>query len=147
MGCLPPSTVAGAWRRGYTGRGVVVSVLGDGIEPHHPALEPNYVRVPEEGGRRPGFSPNQRPRIFWAELCLFLGGGKGLAKPARIIGSDAEGPVQSAEVDAEDAHGDTAGLSPCLSDPGSARQRPRERRRRRRFQLVSSCARSTTPPE
>lgn len=52
----------------------MVSILGDGIEPHHPALEPNYVSVPEEDGRRPGFIPSQRPRIFWAELC-FVGGG------------------------------------------------------------------------
>lgn len=35
--------VAGAWRRGYTGKGVVVSVLDDGIEGEHPDLRPNYV--------------------------------------------------------------------------------------------------------
>lgn len=28
---------------GYTGKGVVVSVLDDGIEREHPDLEPNYV--------------------------------------------------------------------------------------------------------
>lgn len=35
--------IAEAWRRGYTGKGVVVSVLDDGIEREHPDLEPNYV--------------------------------------------------------------------------------------------------------
>ena len=49
-GCLPPLTVAGAWRRGYTGKGVVVSVLDGAIERRHPALEPNYVSVLEEDG-------------------------------------------------------------------------------------------------
>ncbi|KAM8872819.1 proprotein convertase subtilisin/kexin type 5 [Synchiropus picturatus] len=34
--------ISGAWRRGYTGSGVVVSVLGDGIEREHPDLKPNY---------------------------------------------------------------------------------------------------------
>uniref|UniRef100_H3C0R6 SPC3 n=1 Tax=Tetraodon nigroviridis TaxID=99883 RepID=H3C0R6_TETNG len=44
-GCLPPLAVVGAWRKGYTGKGVVVSVLGDGIEGRHPALEPNYDQL------------------------------------------------------------------------------------------------------
>lgn len=35
--------IAGAWRRGYTGKGVVVSVLDDGIQGEHPDLKPNYV--------------------------------------------------------------------------------------------------------
>lgn len=34
-----------AWRRGYTGRGVVVSILDDGIEKDHPDLKKNYVSV------------------------------------------------------------------------------------------------------
>uniref|UniRef100_A0A668VWJ9 Uncharacterized protein n=1 Tax=Oreochromis aureus TaxID=47969 RepID=A0A668VWJ9_OREAU len=34
--------IAAAWRRGYTGKGVVVSVLDDGIEREHPDLKPNY---------------------------------------------------------------------------------------------------------
>ncbi|XP_068561703.1 proprotein convertase subtilisin/kexin type 5 [Cebidichthys violaceus] len=34
--------IAGAWRRGYTGKGVVLSVLDDGIEREHPDLKPNY---------------------------------------------------------------------------------------------------------
>uniref|UniRef100_A0AAQ4RA98 Proprotein convertase subtilisin/kexin type 5a n=1 Tax=Gasterosteus aculeatus aculeatus TaxID=481459 RepID=A0AAQ4RA98_GASAC len=34
--------IAGAWRRGYTGKGVVVSVLDDGIQGEHPDLKPNY---------------------------------------------------------------------------------------------------------
>ncbi|XP_061555258.1 proprotein convertase subtilisin/kexin type 5-like [Phycodurus eques] len=41
-GCRPPMNIAGAWGRGYTGRGVVVSVLDDGIDGEHPDLKRNY---------------------------------------------------------------------------------------------------------
>uniref|UniRef100_A0A3B3BUC8 SPC3 n=1 Tax=Oryzias melastigma TaxID=30732 RepID=A0A3B3BUC8_ORYME len=41
-GCQPGMNIEGAWRMGYTGKGVVVSVLDDGIEREHPDLEPNY---------------------------------------------------------------------------------------------------------
>lgn len=42
-GCQSCMNIAGAWRRGYTGKGVVLSVLDDGIEREHPDLKPNYV--------------------------------------------------------------------------------------------------------
>lgn len=32
-----------AWEQGYTGRGIVVSILDDGIEKNHPDLQGNYV--------------------------------------------------------------------------------------------------------
>lgn len=32
-----------AWDLGYTGRGVVVTILDDGLERTHPDIEPNYV--------------------------------------------------------------------------------------------------------
>lgn len=32
-----------AWAQGYTGRGVVVTILDDGIEKDHPDLISNYV--------------------------------------------------------------------------------------------------------
>ena len=32
-----------AWKKGYTGQGVVVSILDDGIERDHPDLKNNYV--------------------------------------------------------------------------------------------------------
>lgn len=35
--------VLGAWQRGYTGKGVVVTILDDGIERNHPDLVQNYV--------------------------------------------------------------------------------------------------------
>jgi len=35
--------VISAWNSGYTGRGVVVSILDDGIEKDHPDLKRNYV--------------------------------------------------------------------------------------------------------
>uniref|UniRef100_A0A8D3DF75 SPC3 n=1 Tax=Scophthalmus maximus TaxID=52904 RepID=A0A8D3DF75_SCOMX len=41
-GCLSRMNIAAAWMRGYTGKGVVVSVLDDGIEREHPDLKPNY---------------------------------------------------------------------------------------------------------
>ena len=34
-----------AWRKGYTGRGVVVSILDDGIQTNHPDLAQNYVSM------------------------------------------------------------------------------------------------------
>jgi len=37
--------VVPAWQRGYTGKGVVVSILDDGIEKDHPDLKRNYVRT------------------------------------------------------------------------------------------------------
>uniref|UniRef100_A0A8C7LVN5 Furin (paired basic amino acid cleaving enzyme) b n=1 Tax=Oncorhynchus mykiss TaxID=8022 RepID=A0A8C7LVN5_ONCMY len=36
------SKVVGAWSQGYTGRGVVVTILDDGIEKDHPDLATNY---------------------------------------------------------------------------------------------------------
>uniref|UniRef100_A0A7N9AWV1 Proprotein convertase subtilisin/kexin type 5a n=1 Tax=Mastacembelus armatus TaxID=205130 RepID=A0A7N9AWV1_9TELE len=41
-GCQTHMNIAVAWKRGYTGKGVVVSVLDDGIEREHPDLKPNY---------------------------------------------------------------------------------------------------------
>ena len=37
--------VADAWKGGYHGRGVVVSILDDGIETTHPDLHANYVSL------------------------------------------------------------------------------------------------------
>lgn len=34
--------VAKAWKKGYTGKGVVVSILDDGIQTNHPDLAQNY---------------------------------------------------------------------------------------------------------
>jgi len=32
-----------AWRKGYSGKGIVVSILDDGIQTNHPDLAQNYV--------------------------------------------------------------------------------------------------------
>ncbi|XP_058630422.1 proprotein convertase subtilisin/kexin type 5 [Onychostoma macrolepis] len=40
--CLTDMNIQAAWRRGYTGKGVVVSILDDGIEKQHPDLKQNY---------------------------------------------------------------------------------------------------------
>ncbi|XP_070619575.1 proprotein convertase subtilisin/kexin type 6 [Erythrolamprus reginae] len=40
--CRSEMNVLGAWQRGYTGKGVVVTILDDGIERSHPDLVQNY---------------------------------------------------------------------------------------------------------
>ncbi|KAL8197472.1 UNVERIFIED_CONTAM: Proprotein convertase subtilisin/kexin type 6 [Gekko kuhli] len=40
--CRSEMNVLAAWRRGYTGRDVVVTILDDGIEKQHPDLIQNY---------------------------------------------------------------------------------------------------------
>uniref|UniRef100_A0A4W5P978 Proprotein convertase subtilisin/kexin type 5a n=1 Tax=Hucho hucho TaxID=62062 RepID=A0A4W5P978_9TELE len=42
QGCPSYMNIEGAWRRGHTGKGVVVSILDDGIEREHPDLRSNY---------------------------------------------------------------------------------------------------------
>lgn len=37
--------VKGAWQMGYTGKGVVITILDDGIERDHPDLIQNYVCI------------------------------------------------------------------------------------------------------
>ena len=37
--------ISGAWRLGFTGKNVVVTILDDGIEKDHPDLIQNYVSV------------------------------------------------------------------------------------------------------
>lgn len=39
-----------AWEQGYTGKGIVVSILDDGIEKNHPDLEANYVSLGDGAG-------------------------------------------------------------------------------------------------
>uniref|UniRef100_A0A8C5MTT0 Proprotein convertase subtilisin/kexin type 5 n=1 Tax=Leptobrachium leishanense TaxID=445787 RepID=A0A8C5MTT0_9ANUR len=40
--CQSDMNIVGAWRRGYTGKNVVVTILDDGIERNHPDLMQNY---------------------------------------------------------------------------------------------------------
>ncbi|KAG9281847.1 proprotein convertase subtilisin/kexin type 5 [Astyanax mexicanus] len=40
--CLTDMNIKAVWRRGYTGNGVVVSILDDGVERLHPDLKQNY---------------------------------------------------------------------------------------------------------
>jgi len=49
--------VVPVWRKGITGRGVVVSILDDGIDHSHPDLQRNYVRCLQ---------------IHISQLCTFL---------------------------------------------------------------------------
>ncbi|XP_062945847.1 proprotein convertase subtilisin/kexin type 6 isoform X3 [Cynocephalus volans] len=40
--CRSEMNIQAAWKRGYTGKNVVVTILDDGIERNHPDLAPNY---------------------------------------------------------------------------------------------------------
>lgn len=46
-----------AWAQGFTGHGIVVSILDDGIEKNHPDLAGNYVRAGKEWWESPGQGP------------------------------------------------------------------------------------------
>ena len=37
--------VASAWEQGFTGKGVVVTILDDGIDHGHPDIKRNYVSI------------------------------------------------------------------------------------------------------
>lgn len=37
--------VTQAWELGYSGRNVVVTILDDGVQPDHPDLKANFVRI------------------------------------------------------------------------------------------------------
>lgn len=37
--------VQAAWRMGYTGKGIVITILDDGLEKDHPDLQANYVSI------------------------------------------------------------------------------------------------------
>ena len=44
----PPNfdvNVLRAWQMNYTGDGIVVSILDDGLEHTHPDIKPNYVTI------------------------------------------------------------------------------------------------------
>ncbi|XP_032873456.1 proprotein convertase subtilisin/kexin type 5 isoform X1 [Amblyraja radiata] len=43
--CQSDMNIVGAWRRGYTGRNVVITILDDGIERNHPDLQQNYDQM------------------------------------------------------------------------------------------------------
>ena len=34
-----------AWKSGYTGKGIVVGVVDDGVDGSHPELKDNYVTI------------------------------------------------------------------------------------------------------
>ena len=41
----PTLNVIAAWKSGYTGRGIVVGVVDDGVNGSHPELRDNYVTI------------------------------------------------------------------------------------------------------
>ena len=44
--------VINCWKRGYSGKGVVISILDDGIQRDHPELALNYVSLVTPGCSR-----------------------------------------------------------------------------------------------
>lgn len=89
--------VGPAWQKGYTGKGVVVSILDDGIQRNHPDLDKNYVSSLVSSARdvfffcffkfHPlGVGAEKSEEILGAVLCwnavinvFWLGGKQGLA--------------------------------------------------------------------
>lgn len=61
----PCMNIGKAWGRGYTGKGVVVSVLDDAIDEEHPDLKPNYVSAPR---RRDGGAG--KSLAIWLCVCV-----------------------------------------------------------------------------
>ena len=41
----PTLNVTAAWKSGYTGKGIVVGVVDDGVDGSHPELRDNYVTI------------------------------------------------------------------------------------------------------
>ena len=41
----PTYNVQGVWNMGFTGKGIVVAVVDEGIEKNHPELKQNFVSV------------------------------------------------------------------------------------------------------
>jgi subtilisin family serine protease len=66
--------VAPAWQKGYTGKGVVVSILDDGIQTNHPDLALNYVSIPDvQVSVRPIMS-RACLCFLWCSFGLFVSG-------------------------------------------------------------------------
>lgn len=55
-----------AWQKGYTGKGVVVSILDDGIQTNHPDLALNYVSINEDMC----INRNVRSILFFNEISI-----------------------------------------------------------------------------
>ena len=53
--------VKSAWRAGYTGKGVLVAVVDDGVNMNHPDLTSNFVSYIQ--WRRRGRLPRVRVRV------------------------------------------------------------------------------------
>ena len=41
----PTQNVISSWKSGYTGKGIVVGVVDDGVDGSHPELQDNYVTI------------------------------------------------------------------------------------------------------
>ncbi|XP_013927534.1 PREDICTED: proprotein convertase subtilisin/kexin type 5-like [Thamnophis sirtalis] len=57
--CQSDMNIVGAWRRGYTGKNIVITILDDGIERNHPDLMQNYAASEVEMDGSSQFRPPQ----------------------------------------------------------------------------------------
>ena len=69
-GLIRHMNVTGAWAQGYTGRGIVVTILDDGVEKDHPDLKHNfaeyasYDRNDKDFDPTPRYNPSNENRYF-----------------------------------------------------------------------------------
>lgn len=114
----PCMSVAQAWGRGYTGKGVVVSVLDDGIDEEHPDLKPNYV----SGSKLEGLGGGKQI-VSNLALCAkrarvsegVMQGGSGKAETdTRLSGQRFEGRGISTAADINDPLSRRKGVEPVL---------------------------------
>lgn len=125
-----------AWKRGYTGKNVVVTILDDGIERNHPDLAPNYVSGAgngDPGGELCPMGSTRSTGPWEAELCRAQGLGEkqGPSCPdptvlRALVNPHPSGGAAIRQIMAPG--GDTVGQSPghlslsqCCSVPASVR--------------------------
>ncbi|XP_032296891.1 proprotein convertase subtilisin/kexin type 4 isoform X2 [Coturnix japonica] len=88
----PDLNILSAWSKGFTGRGVVLSILDDGIEKDHPDLAPNYDPLASYDFN--SNDPDPQPRYdTWGEnrmdlLCLPLRHGTRCAGEAAAVANN-----------------------------------------------------------
>ena len=72
--------VTGAWAQGYTGKGITVTILDDGVEQNHPDLKANfapyasYDRNDNDNDPTPRYNPSNENRyetLVYTKLSFF----------------------------------------------------------------------------
>ena len=66
--------VTGAWAQGYTGKGITVTILDDGVESNHPDLKANfagyasYDRNDNDNDPTPRYNPSNENRLIFSSF-------------------------------------------------------------------------------